>query len=183
MNPSLLHAAKMAVESVDRSMRDTAPSEIVDVIQTHAVAAVALAWIPVPGADVAAVAANTWAMYIRINKKLGVSFSENLMKSIGSAVAANLASNIAAAGVASLAKFIPGFGSVAGGVLMSATMYGATLGAAWIYLTALVNWVKQGDGTGEGLKESINQVMKEQKDKISDVVNSGKKEYKASKHA
>lgn len=178
MNHAVVHAAKTAVESIDKSMRDSAPDEVVNVIQTHAVAAVAAAWIPVSGLDVAALTANTWAMYVRINRKLGISFSENLMKSIGSAVAANLASNLAVAGIGSVMKWIPGIGTVAGGLLMSATMYGVTVGAAWIYLVALVHWVRKGKGSEESLKEVINKVMTEQRDEINGIIKSGKKEYK-----
>lgn len=139
MNHALMPAAVLAVRSLDRSMRSELPNEIVDTIQTHAGLAVAAAWIPVSGLDVAALTANIWTMYIRINKKLEISFSENMMKSIGSAVAANLASNLAISRLGSFLKIIPGIGTVTGGVLMSATMYGTTIGAAWIYLTAIVN--------------------------------------------
>lgn len=178
MNHNVIHAAKMAVEAIDHSMRESAPDEVVNVIQTHAVAAVAAAWIPVTGLDIAAITANTWTMYVRINNKLGISFSENLMKSIGSAVAANLASNLAVAGIGSVLKFIPGIGTVAGGVVMSATMYGVTVGAAWIYLVALVHWVKKGKPSTDSLKGIIDQVMSEQKGQIKEIINTSKKDYK-----
>ena len=86
----LYPAAAMAARALDKSMRTSLPDEIVDAIQTHAVLAVAAAWIPVTGLDMAALAANTWGMYIHINKLLSLSFSENMMKSIGSAVAAGV---------------------------------------------------------------------------------------------
>lgn len=178
MNHALMPAAVLAVRSLDRSMRSELPNEIVDTIQTHAGLAVAAAWIPVSGLDVAALTANIWTMYIRINKKLEISFSENMMKSIGSAVAANLASNLAISGLGSFLKIIPGIGTVTGGVLMVATMYGTTIGAAWIYLTAIVNWVKKGKGSGDDLKSCINDVISQNKDKIKSVINEAKKDHK-----
>lgn len=178
MSHLLLPVAALAVRSLDRSMRVELPNELVDAIQTHAVLAVAAAWIPVGGLDVAALTANIWTMYVRINKKLGISFSDNMMKSIGSAVAANLASNLAIAGLGAALKWIPGFGTVAGGILMSATMYGTTVGAAWIYLTALVNWVKKGKGSGDDLKSCINDVMAQNADEIKSIINDAKKNYK-----
>ena len=153
-------------------------AELVDAIQTHAVLAVAAAWIPVTGLDMAALAANTWGMYIHINKLLSLSFSENMMKSIGSAVAANLTSNLAVAGVGSLLKFIPGIGSVSGGFIMSATMYGATLCAAWIYLMAIVNWVKEGKGSGDDLQSCVNDVIAQNKDRIKAMMKEARAEYK-----
>lgn len=174
----LYPAAAMAVRALDKSMRTSLPDEIVDAIQTHAVLAVAAAWIPVTGLDMAALAANTWGMYIHINKLLSLSFSENMMKSIGSAVAANLTSNLAVAGVGSLLKFIPGIGSVSGGFIMSATMYGATLCAAWIYLMAVVNWVKEGKGSGDDLQSCVNDVIAQNKDRIKAMMKEAKTEYR-----
>lgn len=178
MNHLLLPAAVMAVKMLDQSMRNELPYEIVDTIQTHAGIAVAAAWIPIGGLDVAALTANVWTMYARINKKLGISFSENMMKSIGSAVAANLASNLAIAGVGAALKWIPVIGTVTGGIIMSASMYGTTIGAAWIYLTALVNWVKKGQGSGDDLRSCINDVMAQNKDTINNVINKAKASYK-----
>lgn len=178
MNAPVIYAAVKAVESFDKSMSTELPDEIVDAIRIHAGIAVASAWIPVSGLDIAALTANIWTMYVRINKKLGISFSENMMKSIGSAVAANLASNLAMAGVGSALKFIPGLGTISGGLIMSATMYGTTVAAGWIYLTALTNWVKKGKGNTDDLQGYIDDVMTQNKDEISSVIKESKKCYR-----
>lgn len=178
MSSFLLPAAAMAVKALDKSMRNELPEEIVDTIQTHAAISVAAAWIPVGGLDVAALTANIWTMYVRINKKLGISFSDNMMKSIGSAVAANLASNLAIAGVGAAIKYIPFVGQIGGGLLMSATMYGASLTAAWIYLMAIVNWVKNGKGSGDDLKSCVNDVIMQNEGRIKDIMEEAKSEYK-----
>ena len=101
-----------------------------------------------------------------------------MMKSIGSAVAANLASNLAVAGVGVALKYIPFVGQVGGGLLMSATMYGASLTAAWIYLMAIVNWVKKGKGSGDDLKSCVEDVIKQNKEEIQRVMDEAKSEYK-----
>lgn len=178
MNPAITRATVMVVQNIDKSIRNELPDEIINTIQTHATIAVGAAWIPVGGLDVAALTGNIWTMYVRINKKLGISFSENMMKSIGSAVAANLASNLAIAGVGSALKWIPGIGTIAGGIIMSATMYGTTVGAAWIYLTALVKWIQKGKKSGDDLKSCIDDVMSKNKDTIKDVINTAKDNYK-----
>ena len=113
------------------------PQEIVDVVKLHSKLAVGSAWIPVPGADMAAGAASIWGMYIRINNKIDLSFSENVMKTIGAGVATNLASYVVMSGFASAIKFIPGIGTVGGALLMSAAMYALTLTSGYVYLRAI----------------------------------------------
>jgi len=174
MNPALYPVAIMAVKSLDKEMRSTLPDEIVNCIQMHAGLSVASSCIPVGGLDVAALTANIWTMYVRINNKLGISFSENMMKSIGSAVVANLTSNLALTGVGAALKYIPLFGTVAGSLIMGASMYGATIAAAWIYLMAIVNWVKKGKGSGDDLKSSVNDVIKQNKNKIDEIIKDAK---------
>lgn len=177
MNSKIYQAASMATKTLE--MNSTSPDDIVDCIQLHAGLAVAAAWIPIGGLDVAALTANIWTMYARINKFLGVSFSENIMKSIGSAVMANLASNLALTGVAAALKYIPGIGTFAGGMVMGATVYGTTIGAAWIYLTAITNWAKKGKGSGDDLKSCIEEVINLNKDKINDIIQDEKANYSA----
>ena len=178
MSAVIYPAAVLAVRTLDREMRTTLPDEIVDCIQLHSGLAVAAAWIPIGGLDVAALTANIWTMYVRINKLLGISFSENMMKSIGSAVAANLASNLALTGIAAGLKYIPFVGTITGGAIMSASMYGTTLGAAWIYLMAIVNWVKRGKGSGDDLKSCVNDVMAQNSNKIKEIIDNEKSNYK-----
>ena len=108
----LLHVSEKLVKMLDETADNCLPKEIANVVKTHSKLAVGSAWIPVPGADVAAGAAVIWGMYVRINNKLGIPFGENIMKSIGSGVATNLASYLAMTGVASAIKFIPGIGGM-----------------------------------------------------------------------
>ena len=125
------------VNAMDKAANEMLPKEIVDVVKIHSKIAVGSAWIPIPGVDVAAGAANIWTMYIRINNKIGFSISENVIKTIGGGVATNLASFIAMSGLASAIKCIPGIGTVGGAILQSAALYAITLTSGYVYLRAI----------------------------------------------
>lgn len=175
----LIKASVKLVQLMDKTAESNLPREIADVVKLHSKLAVGSAWIPVPGADVAAGAANIWGMYVRINNKLSIPFGENVMKSIGSGVATNLASYAAMSGVASALKFIPGIGSVGGAVLMSATLYGITLASGWVYLNAL-SLVAERKGnafSASDISKAINDLLKD-KTTIKNFINEAKKTYK-----
>lgn len=178
-NKSLIQTAIKLVELMDKTADQALPTEIANVVKLHSKLAVGSAWIPVPGADMAAGAANIWGMYIRINNKLGIPFGENVMKSIGSGVATNLASYLAISGIASAAKFIPVFGTIGGAVLMSASLYGVTLASGWIYLQALCALVKK-KGTSfnaSDISGAVKDFLKEEST-IKDFIDAAKKTYK-----
>ncbi len=176
------HLLKLSVELVqylDKQANTLLPQEIVDVVKLHSKLAVGSAWIPVPGADMAAGAATIWGMYIRINNKIDMPVKENVIKTIGSGVATNLASYAAMSGVASALKFIPGIGTVGGALLMSATLYAVTLASGYVYLKALCILAKQ-DGPNidmSKLSDAVTDVLKDQS-VIKRFVNEAKKTYK-----
>lgn len=175
----LIKASVKLVQLMDKTAESNLPREIADVVKLHSKLAVGSAWIPVPGADVAAGAANIWGMYVRINNKLSIPFGENVMKSIGSGVATNLASYAAMSGVASALKFIPGIGSVGGAVLMSATLYGITLASGWVYLNAL-SLVAERNGnafSASDISKAVNDLLKD-KTTIKNFIDEAKKTYK-----
>ncbi len=175
----LIKASVKLVQLMDKTAESNLPREIADVVKLHSKLAVGSAWIPVPGADVAAGAANIWGMYVRINNKLSIPFGENVMKSIGSGVATNLASYAAMSGVASALKFIPGLGTVGGAVLMSATLYGITLASGWVYLNAL-SLVAERKGnafSASDISKAVNDLLKD-KTTIKNFIDEAKKTYK-----
>lgn len=179
VDKTLLKAALKLVKLLDKTADETLPQEIADIVKLHSKLAVGSAWIPVPGADVAAGAATIWGMYIRINGKIDIPFGENVMKSIGSGVATNLASYAAMSGVASAMKFIPGIGTIGGAILMSATLYAVTLASGYIYLQALclVAEKKGRDFDASDVTKAIGEIMKNQS-VVKDFINSAKKAYK-----
>ena len=175
----LLKASIKLVQLMDKTADENLPREIADVVKLHSKLAVGSAWIPVPGADVAAGAANIWGMYVRINNKLRIPFGENVMKSIGSGVATNLASYAAMSGVASALKFIPGIGTIGGAVLMSASLYGLTLASGWIYLNALsLVAAKKGNVfSASDISKAVNDLLRD-KTTIKNFIDEAKKTYK-----
>lgn len=175
----LISTSIKLVGLMDKAAEETLPQEIAGVVKLHSKLAVGAAWIPVPGADVAAGAANIWGMYARINNKLDIPFGENVMKSIGSGVATNLASYMAMSGVASALKFIPGLGTIGGAAVLSASLYAVTLASGWIYLQALCALAeKKGKYFSvSDITKAVNDMLKE-KSVIKDFIQSAKKTYK-----
>ncbi len=179
IDKKLLEAAFELVKHLDKTADNNLPRAIADVVKLHSKLAVGSAWIPIPGADVAAGAATIWGMYVRINNKLGIPFGDNMMKSIGSGVATNLASYAAMSGIASAMKLIPGIGTIGGAVIMSATLYAITLASGWVYLSALSALAekKGGSFTIDDISKAINDFLKD-KSKIKNFINEAKKSYK-----
>ncbi len=175
----LISTSIKLVGLMDKAAEETLPQEIAGVVKLHSKLAVGAAWIPVPGADVAAGAANIWGMYARINNKLDIPLGENVMKSIGSGVATNLASYMAMSGVASALKFIPGLGTIGGAAVLSASLYAVTLASGWIYLQALCALAeKKGKSFSvSDITKAVNDMLKE-KSVIKDFIQSAKKTYK-----
>ena len=143
----LYEAAVALVTVLDKTAEQLLPQEIVDVVKLHSKLAVGSALIPVPGADVAAGAANIWTMYGRVNSKVGISIRDNVLKTVGSGVVTNLASYMAMAGLGSAIKAIPGLGTVTGTALMSASLYAVTLASGYIYVKALTLLANKGNGS------------------------------------
>lgn len=167
------------VKLLDKEADVLLPKEIVDIVKLHSKLAVGAAVIPVPGADAVAGGANVWGMYVRINNKVGLPFKENVIKTIGSGVATNLLSYGAMVGVGSALKFIPGLGSVGGGLIMAASLYAITLASGWVYLKALCLMAeKSGPNISmDDLNGAIKDVLA-QKNVIKDFIKQAKKDYK-----
>jgi hypothetical protein len=91
----ILQAAEGLVRVLNRTVDANLPQEIADIVKFHSAgaAAVASGWVPGFG-GLAAVGINAgfiWTMYGRINSKIGLPFSENVVKSIATGIATNLA--------------------------------------------------------------------------------------------
>ncbi len=178
-NSNLIQVAKELVIALDKVADDTLPQEIADVVKLHAKLAVGSAWVPIPGADVAAGAVNIWSMYLRINGKIGMKLGESVLKTIASAVATNLASYAAVLAVGGALKFIPGLGSLGGALVMSGALYAVTLASGYVYLKALTTLLNKKDVLSEErLQESINSFMKNNSAEIKNFMDAAKKDYK-----
>lgn len=134
----LFQVAAEVAKALNQTDDENLPGKLAGIVKLHAGIAVGSAFIPVPGADMAAAAVNIWTMYVRINKELELPFTENLVKSIATGVVTNLgAAAMTSMVIGSAFKFIPGLGSVGGAAVMGATIYGVTLTAGIIYMKAL----------------------------------------------
>ena len=178
VDQKLEEAAIKVCKLMDQAADKALPKEIANVVKLHSKMAVGSAWVPVPGADIAAGAAVIWGMYIRINSKLRMPFKDNVIKSIGSGVATNLTSYLACAGLGSMIKFIPGIGTVGGALIMSAGLYAATLASGYIYLQALISLKEKKIAVNDySIKNAVDEVLRE-KSTIKEFINSAKKSYK-----
>jgi|GEM_PF-1786997 len=177
-------AAELA-KALNLAADENLPGKLAGIVKLHAGIAVGSAFIPVPGADMAAAAANIWTMYVRINKELELPFSENLIKSIATGIVTNLgAAVIASMVMGSALKFIPGLGSVGGAAVMGATIYGVTLTAGIIYMKAiskLLSSKNSGQVNEENLKTAVDEIMKD-KQSVQTILRTAKEGYKEAKN-
>ena len=185
-----------ALQELDRSMRNsldgTKIEQIKNTIGDYAIAAAVASGVAgvAPGfAGVAAAltqAGFVWATYVKINKTLDISMSENTAKFIGSAIVTNLITS-AGAFVAvligsSVVSIIPG-GQVVSVAMNAALGYIIVYVSAIIYLK-LITRMMQPDGTlkvseSDDTKHIIRDIIKESN--IKDMVKEGKAAYKQAK--
>ena len=179
----LYEAAVALVTVLDKTAEQLLPQEIVDVVKLHSKLAVGSALIPVPGADVAAGAANIWTMYGRVNSKVGISIRDNVLKTVGSGVVTNLASYMAMAGLGSAIKAIPGLGTVTGTALMSASLYAVTLASGYIYVKALTLLANKGNGSIDitQIDSAVKDILKN-KEVIKNFIKAAKLDFKSNKN-
>ena len=182
----LIKAAGELAKELDKAVDEYLPQKLAGIVKLHAKLAVGSAFIPIPGADIAAAGANTWAMYVRINKELNLPFSENVVKSLAAGVMTNVAAGAAALVVgASAIKLLPGLGTVGGIAVMATTIYALTIAAGIVYMKALTRLLraKSADQITEAdLKDAAHDVLKD-KAAIRAIVKDAKKSYKESDEA
>jgi len=105
-------------------------------------------------------------MYLRINKELGLSISDNIIKTLASGVATNLAAY--AAGILALNavfSLVPGIGTVGAAGIAGAVSYALCIVSGVIYLKILTKIFLSGksahDLTAEELKEIAKKTIQE----------------------
>lgn len=178
----LTQAAFALVMALNQATDENLPGKLAGIVKVHAGIGVGCIFIPVPGADLFAAFGNTWTMYVRINRELDLPFTKNLVKSIATGILSNLASNatiLAVFGLGSALKFLPGPGTFASYAVMSATIYGATIAAGYIYMKALakllentsVEQVKE-----EDFKVAVAEIMND-KESVQEIFKAAKESY------
>ena len=148
MNPGVLVYALRALEEVtkgviNRKDIEKAGETIMDCAGLAAVAGVGSGWLPGAGAFVATGVwiAAIWGMYVKINKDLGITIKENVLKSLASALLTNL---IASAGAlilmligSSLMSLFPGLGTVGAIAVDGAIGYITVFASGVLYIKIL----------------------------------------------
>lgn len=186
-----------ACQELDKAMQGTLDGTqiacISETISGYAIAAAIASGVAGVAPGFAGVAAAltqaefVWATYVKINKTLDISMSENTAKFIGSAIVTNLITNagafIAVLVGSSILSIIPGIGTAAAIALNAALGYTIVYVSAIIYLK-LITRMMQPDGTlkvseSDDTKHIIRNIIKESN--IKDMVKEGKAAYKQAK--
>ena len=186
-----------ACQELDKAMQGTLDGTqiacISETISGYAIAAAIASGVAGVASGFAGVAAAltqagfVWATYVKINKTLDISMSENTAKFIGSAIVTNLITNagafVAVLVGSSILSIIPGVGTAAAIALNAALGYTIVYVSAIIYLK-LITRMMQPDGTlkvseSDDTKHIIRNIIKESN--IKDMVKEGKAAYKQAK--
>lgn len=188
----ILQAAQAAVAAIgqlNKTLDESAPKNIASIIKQHAFGAVgccAAGVVPGVGPTAAAVGVTgvIWRMYVKISEELGVNFSKNLIKSIASAVATNLITNgVVAIGVSTLLSFLPGIGTAASVIVLSAALYAQVMVAGFLYLKILASLYDSiEDPTTLSLDDALSKVEQVvQQEDTAALIKKAKTEYKTEK--
>lgn len=187
--PLLARAFKDLDKSMQGTLNGTQLESIKETISNYAIAAAVASAVAgaIPGVAgvVAALtqAGFVWATYVKINKTLGISMSENTAKFIGSAIVTNLVTNcgalLLAYAAACVVAFIPGVGVAANAILGYVIVYVAAI----IYLKLITRLMKP-DGTlhvneSDDTKHIIKEIIKDSN--IKEMVEEGRDAYKQAK--
>ena len=182
---ALLDASKNAIT---QAQADKAAATILGCSIAAAIAGVGSGWLPGAGALVASAAwvAAIWTMYIKINKDLGITLSENVLKSLASAFLTNI---IASAGAlilgmaaAFVLSFIPGLGT-AGAVAIDGLLGYVTVFASGILYIKLLTKVMKAKGTftiSENEVKSLADEISKDSD-IKGIIREAKASFKSEK--
>ena len=190
MSDHILHQAHKLIEAMNKTVDENLPAEIAEIVKVHsagaAAAGVASGWIPGAGGLAAAglSAGFIWTMYGRINSKIGLPFTENVVKSLASGVATNLAAYfVGGLVISTVFSIVPGIGSVSASVVVGATCYALTLASGYVYLKLLTKlFLSNTDPVSmdaESLKREAASVAADAN--IKEVINDAKNSYKSSR--
>jgi uncharacterized protein (DUF697 family) len=190
MDERLINAAVELLKVMDKTVDDSLPREIADIIKFHskgaAIAGVAGGWIPGVGgtAAVAVAAGFVWTMYGKINGKINLPLSENIVKSVASGVATNLAGYaIGSIAISTAFSFLPGLGNIGASVIAGGVCYALTLASGFVYLKILTNVFKAGNDPTTITADKIKKVAKDvvENEDIKAVMKEAKAAYKTAK--
>lgn len=183
-------AAYALCEALHKSGSALLGKEIAGIVEKHAIGAAAAglgaAWIPGVGGTAAVVASAgfVWSMYYRINSKIGVPFSKHILKSVATAICTNLAGTaISSIVVSSLLTFVPGLGTLAGDLIMTAVSFAIVWSCGLVYLKVLTRFaesnVDMDSVTEEDLKAMAEEVLA--REDLKGMMKQAKQQFKKAK--
>lgn len=162
--PEGLKRAFTAAQKVDINLKKTQSHAIVAAAATSA-AGIAAA--PIPFSDAVAIVPIQVAMLAGISATFGLSIDESFLTTVVGSILAGAGGTLAGrAIVSSLLKFIPGVGSVAGGVLAATTAAALTTAFGEAYIAVLEMLFIQSNGeaptsaeVAEAFKKKCSQIV------------------------
>lgn len=196
MNP-IAPAFVIACRELEKAMRGTLSGtklqEIQDTINRFAISSAVACFFSgvIPGAAgivaMMAQAGFVWATYLSINKILGLSFSENVIKTVASGILTNLVMNAGSLlltnAMSSVLSFIPVFGTAVAATINCALGYIVIYVAAILYLN-LITKMAQDDGSivldeSNSTIDTIKSIVKDAD--LGSLIAEGKDAYKKAK--
>lgn len=186
----IVRAAYSLCKALNKNSAEVLGREIADVVNKHSIGAAAaglgVAWLPGAGsaAALAACAGVIWSMYFRINSRIGVSLSKNILKSVGSAIATNLAASVVSSvAISTVASLFPGIGNVAASAVMAGVSYSLTWASGLIYLKVLARLAGRHSDLSSVNEETLKRTAKDimANEDIKSVLKEAKEQYKSSR--
>lgn len=200
MSKYYLHFALRALQEASNNIiKEYQAEKVGDIIQSRAIvsaaAGIGAAILPTGGGSLiaAAVAVGAvWEMYFQINRELGISISDNKLKSLASAILSNLLANAGSALLILATAFLGGMIPVVNTLMapiQAMIAYIAVFAAGILYLKLLTNLFKaQGsfDMSNFDEKEEVKKVIEESDidsmiDELKDSYNDDKEKIKEQK--
>lgn len=190
ITPFLAKAFAELDKALQGTLSRTKISSITETISHYAiasaVASMAASVIPGAGGIAAALAQAgfVWATYVKINKTIGLSMTDETSKFLGNAIATNIITNFGAllAGhvISGVLACIPIFGSAGAALAEAGIGYAFIYAAAYIYLK-LISRVVKPDGTIEvseddSTKKIIEDIMR--REDMKGLFKEGAKQFK-----
>jgi uncharacterized protein (DUF697 family) len=120
-------------------------------------------------------------MYGRINSKIGLPLTDNLVKSLATGVATNLATGFVGVLVLqTVLSIIPGLGSIGAAALAGGTGYALTLASGYVYLKLLTRLFLSGQDPTKMDENSLSEAARHTaaSENMKDIIASAKAAYK-----
>ena len=175
-----------ALSAIDEKADEKLKSEIYNTIVVHAMGAAAAGaasgWVPGAGgtALMAVTAGFIWDMYVKVGAKVGIRFSDDILKSIASGIGANLATTVVGMFVTTtITSFVP-FLNI---IIAPTVAFCMVWASAFIYIGFLVKIFEKDMNFQNLNKDDINDMTEEViKDAdISEIIKEAKQAYKNNK--